>query len=199
MDNLEIKSVKYFALPSVLSMLFIRKVVLHKIPEHLFFINQFDVSKDILIMVVFALLMIAASTSMIFKKTTYDENHQTHYLQLSLIGFLVGMITGFLGAGGGFLIIPALLFFAGLPMKKAVGTSLFIISINSIIGFTGDVIIGLEINYMLLFMISFFAIAGMVIGTSLSRKIHSTMLKPAFGWFILAMGIFIIFKETIFK
>lgn len=197
--NLEMKSVKYFALPSVVSMLFIRKVVLHKIPQHLFFLNQFDVTKDVLVMVVFALLMIAASLSMIYKKPIHETDTHTHFLKLSFIGFVVGAVTGFLGAGGGFLIIPALLFFARLSMKKAVGTSLFIIFINSIIGFTGDVIIGLEIDYKLLLMVSVFAIGGMFIGTSISKKVDGAKLKPAFGWFILVMGIFIIIKETIFK
>jgi uncharacterized membrane protein YfcA len=197
--NLEMKSVKYFALPSVASMLFIRKVILHKIPQHLFYINRFDVTKDILVMVVFALLMIAASSSMILKNNLQTEQKQTSFLQLSIIGLLVGLVTGFLGAGGGFLIIPALLFFAGLPMKKAVGTSLFIIFINSIIGFASDVIIGLEIDYKLLFMVSAFAIVGMFMGTTVSKKIDGAKLKPAFGWFILAMGVFIIIKETILK
>jgi uncharacterized membrane protein YfcA len=93
-----------------------------------------------------------------------------------------------LGAGGGFF-IPALLFFANLPMKQAVGTSLFIIFINSLIGFGGDLIGGVELNYKLLFIISAMALFG-IIGTQISKKIDGTKLKPAFGWFVLIMGIY---------
>ena len=109
------------------------------------------------------------------------------------------MVTGFLGAGGGFLIIPALLFFANLPMKQAVGTSLLIIFLNSLIGFTGDVLNGIVIDYKLLFTISSIAILGMLVGTQLSKKIDGAKLKPAFGWFVLVMGIYIITKEIFFK
>ncbi|MDZ4330549.1 MAG: sulfite exporter TauE/SafE family protein, partial [Flavobacterium sp.] len=122
-----------------------------------------------------------------------------NYTQLGLIGFLIGIVTGFLGAGGGFLIIPALLFFANLPMKQAVGTSLLIIFINSSIGFGGDLYIGTPIDYSFLLMISSMAFIGMIIGIKLSKKIDGTKLKPIFGWFVLVMGIYIIIKEFFFN
>jgi uncharacterized protein len=197
--NLQIKSALYFAFPSVLSLLFIRKIILPKIPTTLFMVGNVEVTKNIFIMIVFALLMVAASVSMIIKTKENIAPTQTNYLQLSLIGFLVGLVTGFLGAGGGFLIIPALIFFAGLPMKQAVGTSLLIIFINSLIGFGGDVLNGITLNYQFLFSISAIAIVGMFIGTALSKKIDGEKLKPAFGWFVLVMGIYIIAKEIFFK
>jgi len=116
-----------------------------------------------------------------------------------LIGALVGIITGFLGAGGGFLIIPALLFFTGINMKEALGTSLFIIAINSLFGFLGDVVNAKSIDYTFLFTISLFASVGVFIGTMLSKKIDGAKLKPAFGWFVLVMGIYIIIKELFLK
>jgi uncharacterized protein len=197
--NLQIKSALYFAFASVLSLLFIRKIILPKIPTTLFMVGNVEVTKNIFIMIVFALLMVAASISMIIKTKENIAPTQTNYLQLSLIGFLVGLVTGFLGAGGGFLIIPALIFFAGLPMKQAVGTSLFIIFINSLIGFGGDVLNGIILNYQFLFSISAIAIVGMFIGTALLKKIDGEKLKPAFGWFVLVMGIYIIAKEIFFK
>jgi uncharacterized membrane protein YfcA len=87
-----------------------------------------------------------------------------------VIGFLVGFIIGFLGAGGGFLIIPALLFFANLSMKQAVGTSLFIIFINSVIGFSGDLFGGVKLDLTLLLTITAIAMLGLIIGTKLSKK-----------------------------
>ncbi|WP_298223917.1 sulfite exporter TauE/SafE family protein [Flavobacterium sp.] len=198
LGNLKVKSALYFALPSILSLLIVRKILLPKIPHTLFFIDGFEVTKDLLIMIVFALLMMAASLSMI-RKTKTVETAVVHFPRLALIGLLVGFITGFLGAGGGFLIIPALLFFANLPMKQAVGTSLFIIFINSLIGFAGDMIGGISIDFRLLFTVTAIAILGMLIGTQLSKKIDGAKLKPVFGWFVLLMGIYIIAKEIFLK
>lgn len=199
LGNLKIKSALYFALPSVISLLLVRKYIVPNIPTTLFFINDFRVSKDLLIMIVFALLMIAASTSMIKKTRTRTVELKISYSRLALIGFLVGLVTGFLGAGGGFLIIPALIFFEDLQMKQAVGTSLFIIFVNSLIGFTGDIVSGISINYSVLLTITAIAIVGMLIGTRLSKKIDGSKLKPIFGWFVLIMGCYIIVKEIFFK
>jgi uncharacterized membrane protein YfcA len=198
MGNLKIKSALYFAVPSVFSILVIREIIILKIPNVLFTINNFQVTKNFLIMIIFAVLMMAASLSMIIKskKRIYIT---TNYLQLALIGAAVGIVTGFLGAGGGFLIIPALLFFANLPMKQAIGTSLLIIFINSSIGFVGDLYIGTPVNYYFLLSILSIAFIGMLIGTQLSKRIDGNKLKPIFGWFILVMGIYIIIKEIFFN
>lgn len=198
MGNLKLKSALYFAFPSVISILIIREVIFPEIATTLFSIASYKVSKDFLIMIVFSVLMIAASISMIRKTNAEPKTTQTNYLQLSLIGFLVGIVTGFLGAGGGFLIIPALLFFANLPMKQAVGTSLLIIAINSSIGFGGDLYIGTPINYPFLLGVSAMALFGMFIGSRLSKKIDGARLKPVFGWFVLVMGFYIITKEVLF-
>ncbi len=195
MKNLRVKSALYFAIPSVFSILIIREVIFLKIPTIVFTINSFPVTKNLLIMIVFAVLMIAASISMIRKSTVQAETTDTNYVQLALIGAVVGIVTGFLGAGGGFLIIPALLFFAKLPMKQAIGTSLLIIFINSSIGFLGDLYIGTTIDYPFLLGISSMAFLGIIIGTQLSKKIDGPKLKPVFGWFVLVMGVYILIKE----
>ena len=195
LGNLKIRTALIFAFPSIISLLIIRKILLPKIPENVMQFGHFELTKNLLIMIFFAILMVAASTSMIRKSTKLREQDEVNLARLSLIGLLVGMVTGFLGAGGGFLIIPALLFFANLPMKEAVGTSLLIIFINSLIGFGGDLINGVTINYTLLFSITAIAIVGMFIGTALSKKIDGAKLKPIFGWFVLIMGLYIIVKE----
>ena len=113
-------------------------------------------------------------------------------------GDLIGLATGFLGAGGGFLIIPALVLILKMPMKNAVGTSLLIIALNSLIGFTGD--LGhIQIDWKFLLTISAIAIAGIFIGGVLAKKIPGEKLKKAFGWFVLVMGIYIIIKELFLK
>ena len=189
MGNLRIKSALSFAFPSLISLLFFRKIILPIIPELLFKINELQVTKNMLILLIFALLMMAASVAMIKNAV------KTNYGRLVFIGLSVGVIIGLMGAGGGFLIIPALIFFAGLTIKKAVGTSLLIISINSLIGFAGDVVNDVVINYELLFRITVLAIIGMFVGAFLSKKVNAEKLKPAFGYFILVMGIYIIVKE----
>lgn len=199
LGNLRMKSAVIFAIPSIISLLITRKIILPLLPNILATIGDFDITKDILIMVVFAVLMIATSFSMIKKSTAASKITQINHLLLALIGLLVGLIIGFLGAGGGFLIIPALLFFGNLPIKQAVGTSLFIIFINSMIGFSSDLIGGVTVDYKFLGLISALAVIGLMIGTSLSKKIDGSKLKPIFGWFVLIMGLYIITKELFFK
>jgi hypothetical protein len=195
LGNIKLKSAILFAVPSLVTLLFIRKIILPIIPENIFKINGFLLTKDIFIMAFFALLMIAASYSMIKKRKVAEITTETKPLKVIFIGALVGIITGFLGAGGGFLIIPALIFFTEISMKQAVGTSLLIIAFNSIFGFLGDLVNGIAIDYQFLFTVASFATLGIFIGTVLSKKIDGNKLKPAFGWFVLVMGIYIISKE----
>lgn len=197
LGNLKLKTALYFAIPSIFAILIIREVIFPKIANTLFTIASYAVSKNLLIMIVFAILMISASISMIKKNQTDLSSRKTNYTRLAIIGFLVGIVTGFLGAGGGFLIIPALLFFANLPMKQAVGTSLLIIFINSAIGFAGDLYLNTPIDYSLLLTISAMAFIGMFLGVLLSKKIDGSRLKPIFGWFVLVMGIYIIIREVL--
>lgn len=195
MGNIKVKSAMYFAIPSLITLLLIRKIVLLRIPEIIPIGSNYAINRGMVIMVLFAILMILASYSMIRKRKESPREHQVKSLQLIFIGAIVGIITGFLGAGGGFLIIPALLFFARMHMKEAVGTSLLIIAFNSLLGFGGDVMNGVEINYIFLLTIAFIAGIGIFIGTFLSKKMDGAQLKPIFGWFVLVMGIYIIVKE----
>src|SRR5690606_36615598 len=156
----------------------------------------------ILLMLIFAVLMIFASYSMIKKgKTPISETPQKQRFNYPLIlveGTVVGVLTGLVGAGGGFLIIPALVVLSKLPMKEAVGTSLVIIAAKSLIGFLGESD-QTAIDYIFLAKITAFAIVGIFIGMALSKRIDGAKLKPAFGWFVLVMGIYIIIKETLLK
>ncbi len=197
--NLTITTAAVFGLPSIISLLVVRKFIMPNIPVNLFTVQHFVVTKSVLIMIAFAVLMIAASVSMIKKKKETTGTVKPKNSRLITVGFFTGIVTRFLGAGGGFLIIPALIFFAGLQMKQAVGTSLLIIAANTLIGFAGDLAIGVPINFELLFSLAALAIAGIFIGTYLSKKIDGNKLKPAFGWFVLVMGIYIITKEIFLK
>jgi uncharacterized membrane protein YfcA len=133
------------------------------------------------------------------EKQAQTETRVFNYPMILLEGSVVGVLTGLVGAGGGFLIIPALVMLSKLPMKQAVGTSLLIIGAKSLIGFTGDVMENYEqINWTLLLLVTALAIAGIFVGNQLSKKIDGSVLKKGFGWFVLVMGIYIITKELLF-
>ncbi|HEX8577389.1 MAG TPA: sulfite exporter TauE/SafE family protein, partial [Flavobacterium sp.] len=124
--------------------------------------------------------------------------HKYNFLKLSLYGICIGFITGFLGAGGGFILIPALVLLLKMPMKKAIGTSLSIIALNSLIGFTGD-LGNVIIDWHFLITITVIAIIGIYIGHLLSRRIKGDQLKQGFGWFVLIMALYIILKELLLR
>ncbi len=197
--NIHLKTAFIFGVPSILSVYSVRKFVIPVIPDSLFSIGEFTMTKALFVMVLFALLMLMASVSMIRdkKKEDAEEGVNYNYKLIFLEGILVGGVTGLVGAGGGFLIIPALVLLAGLPMKQAVGTSLLIIAMKSLIGFTGDLASSLHIDYQFMLVFSMFAIAGILGGSYLSKFISGKKLKPAFGWFVLVMGLFILGKELI--
>lgn len=188
-----------FGIPSIAAVFITRKVILPAIPESLFSIGTFPITKDLLLMVLFAILMLAASISMIRdgKPATQTANspQEFNYPLILLEGAVVGLLTGLVGAGGGFLIIPALVVLSKLPMKQAVGTSLLIIAAKSLIGFTGDLMAGKTMDWTLLGSVTLIAIAGIFLGNALSRRIDGGALKKGFGWFVLVMGSYILLKE----
>jgi uncharacterized membrane protein YfcA len=194
LGNLNLKTAFSFAIPSVVTLLLVRHFLLTAIPSNLFSIGNFIVTKDIMLMIIFGILMITAAFSMI-KNGSVKKQVAVSKSKLIGIGVVVGVVTGMLGAGGGFLIIPALVFGAAISMKEAVGTSLLIIFINSAIGFLADVALTTQLNFKLLLSITAIALLGMFIGIQLSKKINGEKLKPLFGWFILFFGFFIIIKE----
>lgn len=189
-----------FAFPSFIAVFLTRKFLVPAIPEHLFDLGSLELTKNIGIMVFFAIIMFAASISMIRgngKKDVAEGSEVKFNIPLIAIeGVVVGTITGIVGAGGGFLIIPALVLLAKLPMKKAVGTSLLIIAAKSLIGFLGDVS-NQVIDWKMLLIFTALSIGGIFIGSSLSKKINEEVLKRGFGWFIMIMALYIISKELL--
>ena len=143
----------------------------------------------------FAVLMILAAIPMIRgRKKFVSDNQKFRTFLVILEGLLIGFLTGLVGAGGGFLIIPALVLLTALPFKTAVGTSLFIISINSLLGFVGD-LLNYNMDWPLLLSISALAIIGIIIGNRMSNRFAGENLKRAFGWMVLIMGCYILYRE----
>lgn len=197
--QVNLKTALIFGAPSIAAVFATRKFIMPAIPSTVFSIGDFTVTKNILLLILFALLMIFASVSMIRdqkkKEADREEKQVFNYPLILLEGAVVGVLTGLVGAGGGFLIIPALVLLSKLPMKQAIGTSLLIIAAKSLIGFTGD-LSNYAMDWALLLPVTGLAIAGIFIGDALSKKMDGQKLKKGFGWFVLVMGIYIIIKEV---
>jgi uncharacterized protein len=194
------KTALFFSFPSFVMVYLTRKFLMPIIPETIATFGNFRLEKSHFIMITFAILMLIASKSMIKgRKEINDIESITTKMNYGFIffeGLAVGLLTGFVGVGGGFLIIPVLTNFIKLPMKLAVGTSLMIISINSLIGFLGD-LDKFQLDYVFLTKFLGLALIGVFIGTKLSKKLNNNQLRPAFGWFILVLSIIILVKEIV--
>jgi uncharacterized protein len=201
--RVDFKTVLIFGIPSIAAVYATRMWLVPIIPQEIFSIGSLAITKPIALMLLFAVVMILASVSMIRpgKNKEMDENAPRvyNYPMILLEGTVVGLLTGLVGAGGGFLIIPALVLLARMPMKLAVGTSLFIIAAKSLIGFIGDLQGSEIIDWKLLGIFTAFSVGGIFIGILLSKKIPGQKLKKGFGWFVLVMGVYIIIKELFFK
>ncbi len=196
--NVDIRVAIVFAIPAFIAVYLTRRVIVPAIPDEICTIRDFVLTKDLGIMLFFAIIMLLASISMIRGRKSDGEEGIKVTLNIPLIileGAVVGVLTGIVGAGGGFLIIPALVLFANLSMKRAVATSLMIIASKSLIGFIGDVQ-NLRIDWAFLLSFTGVSIVGIFIGIYLNKFIDEKPLKKAFGWFVLIMGIYIITKEV---
>jgi uncharacterized membrane protein YfcA len=194
----DIKTILVFGIPSVMGVFISRKFILPGIPSLLHFGNNV-LTKSSFIMLFFASLMLVSALSMILGKNKKEEEGilPVYGLTLMLVGLAEGMLTGIVGAGGGFLIIPALVLLGKLPMKKAIASSIFIISIKSIVGFLGD-LSHTVIDWKFLSIIIVLATLGIITGNFLNKKMDGAKLKKGFGWFVLAMSL-VIFIEQIFS
>lgn len=198
----DIRAAALFGTSSIVTVFLTRKLLVPMIPEKLFTIGGVTITESILTMILFAVLMLLASISMIRgrKQASEEETKEGRSKVFILLGYglAIGLITGLLGAGGGFLLIPALVFLLKLPMKNAIGTSLMIIALNSLIGFAGD--LGhFAINWFFLFKVTAIAIAGIFVGGLLGKRFSGDRLRIGFGWFVLIMGIYILLRETVMK
>jgi uncharacterized membrane protein YfcA len=204
--RVDLKTAILFGIPSLLGVYLSRSYLLPAIPREVIRLDDFVLTKDLLLMLAFASLMILASVSMI--KNTRKKNPLPAptgknlspwqaLVFMALQGVMVGGVTGFVGAGGGFLIIPALVLLRGLPMQTAVGTSLMIIAANSLFGFLRELHNQNEIPWTLLWTLATIAFAGIIVGSGLTGKIDEKRLKKAFGYFILLMGSFILIQQLL--
>lgn len=201
----DFRAALFFGIPSTIAVFFTGKYLFPAVPENFSLFGFWDISKELFIMLLFSALMILSALAMIrssraIRKDDYSETARFRYGLILLIGSGVGMVTAFLGAGGGFLIIPSLVILGNLPMKKAVGTSLLLITVNSLLGFySKSSSIPLEINWSFLFTFSALTTAGILSGVWFSRFISGERLKYYFGYFVLVLGIVVLGQELFVK
>jgi len=198
--EVDFKTAFIFGIPTIIAIFITRKFLVPAIPDNIFTVGNFELSKRIFIMGIFSIIMIIAAIIMIKGRAATveveDELSKKNHITNFFGGFGIGGVTGLVGAGGGFMIIPALIKIGNLNMKTAVGTSLAIITMNSFFGFLGSVG-NVTMDWELLIPFTALAGSGIFIGSILSKKIDGSKLKKGFGYFVLVMGVFILIKETI--
>ncbi len=198
--NVEFRIALSFGVTSIITVYLTRIFVVPYLPQILFEFKNYKLTKDIYLLLLFAILMLMASISMIRTKNTLVDKHENWLINNKRIifvfaGICVGIITGLVGAGGGFLIVPVLFLIGKLPMNRAVATSLIIISMNSIVGFLSNFQLKMTIDWQLLLTFTAFTISGIILGIFLAKKINGPKLKKGFGWFVLVLGIYIIISS----
>ncbi len=187
----------YYGVPSVISVYSVRRWVMPNLPKVIFTVGGFAVDKNLFILIVLAIVMLIAAYKMITSANNdgKETEHVVNHWRLAFFAVFIGAFLGLVGAGGGFLMVPALMYFANVHTKKAIGTSLLLVAINSFIGFLGDMRSHVQIDWPFFFTFLFFSITGVLIGHYLATYIHNNKLKRAFGWFILITAVFIVVKE----
>jgi len=154
-----------------------------------------------ILLIAFAIMMVATSVAMLRgRKKKNDDGaapvkHELPIGRVLLDGAIVGLITGLVGAGGGFLVVPALALLGGLPMSVAVGTSLVVIAMKSFAGLAGY-LTTVQLDWGLTLGVTAAAIIGSLIGSKLAGRIPESALRKAFGWFVLAMGTFVLIQQA---
>jgi len=193
--NIAYKTALIIAVPSFLSIYLTRRFIIPQLPENFSF-GAFSLPRHTFIMGLFAFVMFMVALSMLAVKKSdgQQEAKKIHPLLLLLFIGVVGVIMGLVGAGGGFMIMPMLIIFGGLTVKRAIGTSLFIVTLNSLTGFSGD-INTTTINWPFLLTFTILSVFGIFVGTYLHKYVNEKQLKKGFAVFILSMALFIIAKE----
>ena len=196
---IHINTVIYFSFSAAVSVYLTRRYVIELIPDEIISIGELIITKEKFLMLFFALLIYFAGIAMIRKRKDNDSKEKKVYKYSKVLilaeGTVVGFITGLVGAGGGFIIIPVLVLFSKLDMKKAIATSLVIISIKSLFGFIGD-IENYIIDWWFLIIFSSISIIGIFIGQAIGLKTDGSKLKKGFGYFIIIVASSILFKEV---
>ena len=234
--SVHVRAAVAFSIPSLLVVFGTRLWLVPAIPQRLGTVAGTEVSKDLFILVLFAVIMGLSALSMIVRPryavhvigaggagsdgaapeaprpttaapvaaargggrpASSQPPAKVSIPLIALEGTVIGVLTGVVGAGGGFAIVPALAVFARLPMRVAVGTSLTIIAAKSLVGFLGDIAVESSFDWGLLLAFTALAVAGILLGSRLGRLVPGARLRPAFGWFVLLAAAGILIRELV--
>jgi uncharacterized protein len=197
--EISFQSILYFALPGMSMSFLTRRYIVPQVPDKIATLGELVITKDLLIMVLFAFIMLIAGWSMLRKIKDGPRKRllpiEMTWLAIGSWGLVVGFISGMVGAGGGFMIIPILVVLMELPIKTAMGTSLAIITIQSLTGFSGDILAQTPIDWGFIMRFTAFAMLGMWAGSTIAQKSKPEKLKKAFGVFVMLMGLLIVIME----
>ncbi|PKA05630.1 sulfite transporter TauE/SafE [Leptospira ellisii] len=200
--NVDIKAGFFFALPGFLSIFLVRRYLLPFLPDVLLSGFGFLVTKQSFVMTFFAFTMFFSSWAMIrsANRPSPDESRRhdssPYFINVAVKGSLIGGITGLVGAGGGFLIIPALVLLLKFPVRLAVGTSLAIVAANSLFGFAISFPSVKNEDCPLLLSVCVLAVLGMFFGEILSSKMNERRLKKGFGYFVLTIAALLLYDQS---
>lgn len=185
-----------FSFPALFSVFVVRRYLISSLPEVILDTGSIYITTKMALMLLFSIVILLSSFSMLKKNKAViaQKLNNTNYSLLLITGSVVGVLTGLVGAGGGFIIVPALVFFAGLKIKQAVATSLVIITCNALFGFLSD-ITQVNIDWFFLTSITLISVLGIVLGSYLSNFINDMSLKKNFARFILLIALMIICNE----
>jgi uncharacterized protein len=188
-----------FGTPAIAGVYVSRRLVVPAIPDPVLQLGGWELGKDQAILLLFAVLMLGAAAAMLRGGAVSEESRAAdapvRYPLIVMLGVVVGLVTGIVGAGGGFLLLPVLVLIGGLPMKVAIGTDLLIIAAKSLVGFVGEAQVAAHIDWGFVAAVTLLPAGGVLVGTLLNRHLPAARLKPAFGWFVLAVGVSIIGRE----
>jgi len=197
--NVDWKTAIVFGIPAILGVWLVRHFIIPILPEILFTIEDFEFTRRMGMFGLFSILMVWAAVTMLSSKKQKSGTGEVNYNYplIVLEGLIVGGVTGFVGAGGGFLIIPALVVLANLDIKRAIGTSLIIIAMKSLLGFLLGDALTMVIDWDFLLLFAGLTVIGIYVGVYLGRHIDGKWLKKGFGYFIILMALFIFTMEFI--
>lgn len=199
-NEVDIRTGLFFSIPSFVGVYVSRAFIIPHLPDVIFNLGNYRLTKPALIMLVFSILMLTASVTMIRGRksmTVTDSIRKSPRSKVTIlfVGYCVGTIAGFVGAGGGFLIIPALIFLVQMTMRYAIGTSLMIIAIQSLFGFFADLQNQQSIDWKLLNAFALIALLGLFLGIKFSKNISESTLKKIFGYFVMILGALILLDQ----
>jgi hypothetical protein len=204
-QNLRMGLVRFKALiecglPALISIYVMRRFLIHSIPNVFFSLGGHQLTKDTFILLLLAFFMAMVARNMIYASKPSDkEIKKTPYISILIQSIMIGLFTGMVGAGGGFLLIPLLLSSEPMEFRNATATSLTLVTLNSFIGFVGDMQANIHIDWPFLLSFVGCSVAGIGIGIQIAHKVDNKKLRLIFGYTMMAIAIFIIFKEFILK